>query len=34
MRLDIHGFDSKAVITGDIAQTDLPGGKPLGLMEG
>ncbi len=28
------GFDSKAVITGDITQTDLPGGKPLGLMEG
>ncbi|MDD5005859.1 MAG: PhoH family protein [Candidatus Omnitrophica bacterium] len=27
------GFDSKAVITGDITQTDLPGGKPLGLLE-
>ncbi|MFA5008804.1 MAG: PhoH family protein [Candidatus Omnitrophota bacterium] len=28
------GFDSKAVITGDITQSDLPGGKPIGLMEG
>jgi len=27
------GFDSKAVITGDITQSDLPNGKPLGLME-
>jgi phosphate starvation-inducible PhoH-like protein len=27
------GFDSKAVITGDITQSDLPGGKPLGLMQ-
>lgn len=27
------GFDSKAVITGDITQTDLPGGKPIGLTE-
>lgn len=27
------GFDSKAVITGDITQSDLPGGKPLGLIE-
>ena len=27
------GFDSKAVITGDITQSDLPGGKPLGLLE-
>lgn len=28
------GFDSKAIITGDITQSDLPGGKPLGLLEG
>jgi len=28
------GFDSKAIITGDITQSDLPGGRPLGLMEG
>ncbi|UCC96234.1 MAG: PhoH family protein, partial [Candidatus Omnitrophota bacterium] len=27
------GFDSKTVITGDITQSDLPGGKPTGLME-
>ncbi|MDP2924370.1 MAG: PhoH family protein [Candidatus Omnitrophota bacterium] len=27
------GFDSKAVITGDITQSDLPGGKPMGLIE-
>lgn len=27
------GFDSKTVITGDITQTDLPGGKPTGLIE-
>ncbi|MFH1621571.1 MAG: PhoH family protein [Candidatus Omnitrophota bacterium] len=27
------GFDSKVVITGDITQSDLPGGKPLGLLE-
>ena len=27
------GFDSKTVITGDITQSDLPGGKPLGLIE-
>ncbi len=27
------GFDSKTVITGDITQSDLPGGKPIGLME-
>lgn len=26
------GFDSKAVITGDITQTDLPRGKPSGLI--
>ena len=26
------GFDSKAVITGDVTQSDLPGGKPLGLL--
>ena len=25
------GFDSKTVITGDITQTDLPGGRPVGL---
>ena len=27
------GFDSKAVITGDITQSDLPGGKPTGLLQ-
>ena len=27
------GFDSKVVITGDITQSDLPGGKPLGLLQ-
>ncbi len=27
------GFGSKAVITGDITQTDLPDGKPSGLLE-
>jgi phosphate starvation-inducible PhoH-like protein len=27
------GFDSKTVITGDITQSDLPGGKPIGLIE-
>lgn len=27
------GFESKAVITGDITQSDLPGGKPLGLLQ-
>ncbi len=27
------GFDSKAVITGDITQSDLPGGKPIGLIQ-
>ena len=27
------GFDSKAVITGDMTQTDLPGGKPIGLIQ-
>ena len=27
------GFDSKTVITGDITQTDLPGGKPMGLVQ-
>ena len=26
------GFDSKAVITGDVTQSDLPGGKPIGLI--
>lgn len=27
------GFDSKAVITGDMTQSDLPDGKPIGLMQ-
>jgi len=27
------GFDSKAVITGDMTQSDLPDGKPIGLLE-
>ncbi|MFH1413234.1 MAG: PhoH family protein [Candidatus Omnitrophota bacterium] len=27
------GFDSKVVITGDITQSDLPDGKPVGLLE-
>ncbi|MBD3246560.1 MAG: AAA family ATPase [Candidatus Omnitrophica bacterium] len=27
------GFDSKTVITGDMTQSDLPGGKPTGLIE-
>jgi len=27
------GFDSKTVITGDITQSDLPGGRPTGLKE-
>lgn len=27
------GFDSKAVITGDLTQSDLPGGKPIGLIQ-
>ncbi|MFH1504749.1 MAG: PhoH family protein [Candidatus Omnitrophota bacterium] len=27
------GFDSKTVITGDITQSDLPEGKPVGLLE-
>jgi phosphate starvation-inducible PhoH-like protein len=27
------GFDSKAVITGDITQSDLPQGKPIGLLQ-
>jgi phosphate starvation-inducible protein PhoH and related proteins len=27
------GFDSKAVITGDVTQSDLPGGKPTGLLQ-
>lgn len=26
------GFDSKTVITGDVSQSDLPGGKPIGLL--
>jgi phosphate starvation-inducible PhoH-like protein len=27
------GFDSKAVITGDITQSDLPDGNPIGLLQ-
>ncbi len=27
------GFNSKAVITGDMTQSDLPGGKPIGLLQ-
>jgi phosphate starvation-inducible protein PhoH and related proteins len=27
------GFESKAVITGDITQSDLPNGKPIGLLQ-
>ena len=27
------GFNSKAVITGDITQIDLPAGRPSGLIE-
>jgi len=27
------GFDSKAVITGDITQSDLPQGRPIGLLQ-
>ena len=27
------GFDSKTVITGDVTQSDLPGGRPAGLNE-
>jgi len=27
------GFDSKTVITGDTTQSDLPGGKPIGLIQ-
>ncbi len=27
------GFDSKAVITGDITQSDLPGANPIGLLQ-
>lgn len=27
------GFDSKAVITGDLTQSDLPDGKPVGLLQ-
>ncbi|MCK4519539.1 MAG: PhoH family protein, partial [Candidatus Omnitrophica bacterium] len=26
------GFNSKTVVTGDITQSDLPGGKPSGLV--
>lgn len=28
------GFDSKAVITGDLTQSDLPEGRPIGLLQG
>jgi phosphate starvation-inducible PhoH-like protein len=27
------GFDSKAVITGDLTQSDLPDGRPIGLLQ-
>ena len=27
------GFDSKAVITGDVTQSDLPDGRPIGLLQ-
>lgn len=27
------GFDSKAVITGDMTQSDLPDGKPIGMLQ-
>jgi len=27
------GFDSKAVITGDLTQSDLPDGRPMGLLQ-
>lgn len=27
------GFESKAVITGDVTQSDLPGGRPIGLIQ-
>lgn len=27
------GFDAKAVITGDMTQSDLPAGKPIGLLQ-
>jgi phosphate starvation-inducible PhoH-like protein len=33
MFLTRMGFDSKAVITGDITQVDLPGHKTSGLIE-
>lgn len=33
MFLTRMGFESKAVITGDITQSDLPGGKPIGLLQ-
>jgi phosphate starvation-inducible PhoH-like protein len=33
MFLTRMGFDSKTVITGDITQSDLPGGKPAGLLQ-
>lgn len=33
MFLTRQGFDSKVVITGDITQSDLPNGKPTGLLQ-
>jgi len=33
MFLTRMGFESKAVITGDITQSDLPGGRPIGLLQ-
>ncbi len=33
MFLTRMGFDSRAVITGDITQSDLPDGKPAGLLQ-
>ncbi|MBN2097546.1 MAG: PhoH family protein [Candidatus Omnitrophica bacterium] len=33
MFLTRMGFDAKTVITGDITQSDLPGGKPAGLLQ-
>ena len=33
MFLTRMGFDSRAVITGDITQSDLPGGEPKGILQ-
>ena len=33
MFLTRMGFESKAVITGDVTQSDLPGGRPIGLLQ-